>query len=58
MSDRSRHSTGVSPNVYQQLRQRNERRMKLARQADARRLSQVERVLELARRPRFRAPGK
>jgi predicted nucleic acid-binding Zn ribbon protein len=58
MNDRNRHSAGIPRNVYQQLRLRNERRMKLARQSEASRLNEIQRVVELSRELRFRAPGK
>jgi hypothetical protein len=58
MNDRDRPPVHPPRNVYEQLRQRNERRMQLARMSEARRRSQIERVIELSREPRFRGREK
>jgi hypothetical protein len=50
--------SGDTRNIYRDLRQRNERRLNVARILEARRLRQVERVLQAARERRFRRPGK
>ncbi len=58
MNDRDPRSAGLPRNIYQQLRLHNERRMTLPRMSEARRLSQVERVIELSRGRRPRGPRK
>ncbi|HYB25094.1 MAG TPA: hypothetical protein VEF89_00615 [Solirubrobacteraceae bacterium] len=49
---------GDTPNIYRDLRERNERRLNVARILEARRLSQIERVVQTTREPRFRRAGK
>ena len=45
-------------NIYQDLRRRNERRMNVARILEARRVRQIERVVQAARERRFRRSEK
>lgn len=45
------------PTIFQDLRRRNERRLKLAPFLDSRRQRQVERVMQVARQRRFRQSG-
>lgn len=47
-----------TPNIYRDLRERNERRLNVARILEARRLSQIERVVQTTRERRFRRAGK
>jgi hypothetical protein len=51
-------SSGHRRDVYDDLRRHNERRMDLARVLEARRIRQIERVMQTARDSRFREPPK
>jgi hypothetical protein len=55
-NDTSGGSPRARPNVYRDLRVRNERRMAVARILEARRVQQVERVIRTSRQPRFGGP--
>lgn len=58
MNNRDPRAAGLPRNVYQQLRQHNERRMKFARVPEPRRPSQIERIIELSRELRHHGPRK
>lgn len=55
-NDQSSGSPRDRRNVYRDLRVRNERRMAVARILDARRMRQIERVIQTSRHPRFGGP--